>query len=100
MGLFNDAYSAVAQAICTLGKHDRPPYFLKPSAKAQRVQEQLEKYATVKVVDVEDALDKAAQQDLIDIEHRLVSVQPPPWLHMIEKPTMVIAPKPTFERLD
>jgi len=31
MGLFNDAYSAVAQAVCTLGEHERPPYFLKPS---------------------------------------------------------------------
>lgn len=36
MGLFNDAYMAVGQAVCTLGKHERPPYYTKPSAKAQR----------------------------------------------------------------
>ncbi len=100
MGLFNDAYSAVAQAICTLGKHDRPPYFLKPSATAERVQTQLEKYPTARVVDIEAALDEAAQQDLLDVEHKLVSVKPPPWLHMVEKQEMVIAPKPTFEKLD
>lgn len=99
MGLFNDAYSAVAQAICTLGKHERPAYFLKPSAKAQRVQEQLEKYPTARVVDIEGALDEAAQKDLIDVKHQLVSVKPPSWLHMTEKATPVIAPKPKFEKL-
>jgi len=100
MGLFNDAYSAVAQAICTLGKHERPPYFLKPSAKAQRVQAQLEKYPTARVVDIEGALDAAAQQNLLDVEHKLVSVKPPPWLHMVEKQEPIIAPKPTFDKLD
>ncbi len=100
MGLFNDAYSAVAQAIYTLGKHERPPYFLKPSAKAQRVQEQLEKYPTAKVVDIESALDDAAQHDLIDVKHQLVSVKAPSWLHMSEKSTPVIAPMPKFEKLD
>src|SRR5262249_10714926 len=100
MGLFNDAYSAVAQAVCTLGKHERPPYFLRPSAKAQRVQAQLEKYPTARVVDIEGALDEAAQQNLLDVEHKLVSVKPPPWLHMVEKQELIIAPKPTFEKLD
>lgn len=100
MGLFNDAYAAVAQAICTLGKHDRPPYFLKPSAKAQRVQAQLEKYPTAKVSDIEGALNEAAQHNLIDVKHQLVSVSPPPWLHMSEQPTPIIAPMPVFEKLD
>lgn len=100
MGLFNDAYSAVANAICTLGKHERYPYFLPPSAKAQRVQQQLEKYPTARVVDIEGALDEASQHDLIDVKHQLVSVKPPSWLHMSEKPTAVIAPLPKFEKLD
>ena len=100
MGLFNDAYAAVAQAVCTLGKHERPPYFLKPSATAQRVQEQLEKYPTARAADIVAALDEAAQQDLIDVQQRLLSVKPPPWLHMTEKEAPVIAPKPTFEKLD
>lgn len=100
MGLFNDAYAAVAQAVCTLGKHDRPPYFLKPSAKAQRVQDQLEKYPTARAVDIVGALDEAAQQDLIDVRQRLLSVQPPPWLQMTEREAPVIAAKPTFEKLD
>jgi hypothetical protein len=100
MGLFNDAYEAVAQAVCTMGKHDRPPYFTKPSAKAQRIQVQLEGYASAKVVDVVDALNNAAQQDLIAVDHRLVSVQAPDWLRMAEKREPVIAPKPKFEKLD
>ena len=100
MGLFNDAYWAVAAAVCTLGKHERPPYFMKPSAKAQRVQQQLEKYPTAKVLEIEHALDEAAQQDLVTVDKRLVSVEAPPWLHMNEALTPVIAPKPRFERLD
>ena len=28
MGLFNDAYWCVASAIYTIGKHERPPYYL------------------------------------------------------------------------
>lgn len=54
-GLFNDAYMAVGRAMCALGKQETPPYYTKPSAKAQRVQEQLVKYPTAKVVDIEDA---------------------------------------------
>ncbi|MEK8172423.1 hypothetical protein NKH77_33850 [Streptomyces sp. M19] len=42
MGLFNDAYEAVAEAILTVGRHDRAPYYYKPSAKAQKIQAQLE----------------------------------------------------------
>lgn len=100
MGLFNDAYWSVAAAVCTLGKHHRPPYFLKPSAKGQRLEAQLEQYPTAKVIDIEHALDEAAQQDLLNVEHRLVSVQPPHWLHINETRTSVIAARPHFEPLD
>lgn len=51
-------------------------------------------------LDIEHALNEAAQQDLIDVEHQLVSVRAPEWLHMAEKPTPIIAPKPKFEKLD
>ncbi|MEV4218821.1 hypothetical protein [Nonomuraea sp. NPDC049725] len=100
MGLFNDAYAAVAAAVCTLGKHERPPYYLKPTAKGQRLQAQIEKYPTAKVIDIEGALNEAAQQNLVGVEHKLVSVEAPPWLHMNEKRTAVIAPRPSFEPLD
>lgn len=98
-GLFNDAYAAVAAAITTVGKHDKPPYYLKPSAKAQRLQEQLEKYESVRVVEIENALDNAAQQGLVGIEHRLVSVEPPAWLHLAERGLPILAPKPRFTPL-
>lgn len=100
MGLFNDAYWSVASAIYTVGKHERPPYYFKPSAKGQRVTNQLEKYPTAKVVDIENALDEAAQQHLIEVKHRLVSVETPEWLHLNELRTAVIAPRPHFEQLD
>ncbi|WP_340686483.1 hypothetical protein LCL61_09415 [Amycolatopsis coloradensis] len=100
MGLFNDGYEAVAEAILTVGKHDRAPYYYKPSAKAQKIQKQLEKYEKSKVIDILDALDEAAQQDLIKVEHKLVSVDPPEWLHINEQRTPVIAPRPVFEKLD
>lgn len=100
MGLFNDAYWSVAAAVYKLGRHEQPPYFLKPSAKGQRLKIQLEKYPTAKVIEVENALNDAAQQHLIDVQHRLVSVAPPPWLHMNETRTPVIAAKPHFEPLD
>ena len=100
MGLFNDAYWSIASAIYTVGKHERPPYYFKPSAKGQRVAEQLEKYPTAKVIDIEFALDEAAQQNLIEVKYQLVSVQAPDWLHMNELRTEVIAPKPHFEKLD
>jgi hypothetical protein len=100
MGLFNDAYWSVAAGVCTLGKHVRPPYYMKPSAKGIRLQSQLEKYPTAKVVDIEHALNEAAQQDLVAVKHALVSVEAPPWLHINEKRLPVIAPRPRFERLD
>ncbi|WP_368834163.1 hypothetical protein [Mycobacterium intracellulare] len=100
MGLFNDAYEAVAEAILTVGKHDRAPYYYKPSAKAQKIQLQLEKYGKVKVVDILDALNEAAQQNLIAVDRKLLSVEAPAWLHINEKRTPVIAPRPSFEKLD
>lgn len=102
MGVFKDGYEAVGRAICTLGKQPAPPYWAKPSAKAQRLlQEQLEKYGLVKVPDIEHALDEAAQQDLIAVDHRLISVEAPDWLHLPErKKTKILAPKPHFEPLD
>ncbi len=100
MGLFNDAYEAVAEAIITVGRHDRNSYYYKPSAKAQKVQKQLEKYQNAKVVDLVDALNEAAQEDLIKVERKLLSVEAPPWLHINEKRTPVIAPRPAFESLD
>jgi len=99
MGVFNDAYAAVASAVDTLGRHNRPQYYLKPSATAQRITEQLEKYARVKVSDVCGALDEAAQQHLLHTETKLVSVEAPPWLHINEARTPVIAPRPRFEKL-
>lgn len=52
MGVFNDAHMAVAAAICKLGRHEKP-YWAVPSAKAQRIQAQLEKYEGAKVLDIE-----------------------------------------------
>jgi hypothetical protein len=100
MGLFNDAYEAIAEAVFTLGKHDRGNYFYKPTPAGQRLQQQLEKYGTVRVIEVEDALNEAAQQRLITVEHQLVPVDAPPWLHLNSARTPVIAPKPKFEPLD
>lgn len=98
-GLFNDAYAAVAAAIVTCGKHEKPPYYLRPSARAQRLQEQIEKYAAARVVEIEHEIDRAAQQDLVGIEHRLVSVQPPKWLYLAERKLPILAPKPNFTPL-
>lgn len=100
MGLFNDAYHAVARAICTLGKQDPPPYFIQPSAKARRVQEQLEKYPDARAIEIEDALNDAAQQDLVNNAHRLVPVNAPDWLHVKAMAPKIISPKPKFARLD
>ncbi|WP_078325168.1 hypothetical protein [Mycobacteroides salmoniphilum] len=100
MGLFNDAYEAVAEAILTVGKHDRAPYYYKPSAKAQKIQLQLEKYGKVTVVEILGALDEAAQQNLIAVDRKLMSVEAPSWLHINEQRTPVIAPRPSFEKLD
>jgi hypothetical protein len=100
MGLFNDAYGAVGRAVCAVGRQTPPAYWAKPSAKAERVQAQLEKFPTAKVIDIEGALNEAAQQSLIGVENRLVAVEAPPWLHIVEHRTPVLAPKPSFERLD
>jgi hypothetical protein len=100
MGLFNDAYWGVASAIYTIGKHEKPPYYLKPSVKSQLMVEQVLKYQLAKVVDICDALDEAAQQGLVAIDHELLSVSAPAWLSLIEQPTKVIAPKPSFVPLD
>lgn len=100
MGLFNDAYMAVGRSICTLGKQQQPPYYTKPSAKAQKVQEQLEKYPSAKVTDIEGALNEAAQQNLVSQKHKLVGVNAPDWLHIKEMAPKVIAPKPKFDVLD
>lgn len=100
MGLYNDAYHAMARAICTLGKQPVPPYYIKPSAKAQKIQEQLEKYPDALVSDIEGALNEAAQQDLITASHKLVGVNAPGWLHVKQMAPKVISPKPKFKRLD
>jgi hypothetical protein len=100
MGLFNDAYMAVGRAICTLGKQHPPPYYTKPSAKAARVQEQLERYPNATVLDIENALDEAAQQELVTTTSRLVSVNAPDWLHMKTLQPTIISVKPRFEKID
>lgn len=100
MGLFNDAYHAVARAICTLGKQTQPPYFIKPSAKAQKIQEQIEKYPDANAMEIEDALNDAAQQNLISTTQKLVSVNAPEWLHIKAMAPKIISPKPKFTKID
>jgi len=100
MGLFNDAYHSVARAICSLGKQPVPPYYIKPSAKAQLLQNQIEKYPDARVVDVEDALNEAAQVDLVTTTNRLLSVNAPDWLHIKEMASRIISPKPKFVKID
>ncbi|MCA7023502.1 MULTISPECIES: hypothetical protein [Stenotrophomonas] len=100
MGLYNDAYHAVSRAIIRIGKHQLPPYFLKPTPMAQRIEDQLVKYESASALDIEYELDRAAQQDLVKQTHSLLSVNPPDWLHVKEMATKVISPKPRFERLD
>lgn len=99
MGLFNDAYHAVARSMCMLGKQPTPPYFTKPSAKGQKLQQQLEKYPDANVFDVEDALNEAAQQDLVESKTRLVGVNAPDWLHIKAMAPKIISPKPKFTKL-
>ncbi|MBX3704467.1 MAG: hypothetical protein KF822_11900, partial [Steroidobacteraceae bacterium] len=99
MGLFNDAYHAVARSMCTLGKQPTPPYYTKPTAKAQKVQEQIEKYPSANVLEIEAALNEAAQQSLIVESHKLVSVNAPDWLHIKQKAPKVFSPKPKFYKL-
>jgi len=100
MGLFNDAYHAVGRAMCTLGKQQAPAYWAKPSAKAQRIQVQVEKYPDASVVEIEGALNEAAQQDLVTTTERLVAVNAPQWLRLKTMAPKLISPKPKFEKLD
>lgn len=100
MGLFNDSYHAVARAMCTLGKQVPPPHFVKPSAKGQRVQQQLEKYPDARVLDIEEALNEAAQQDLVTSNVKPVSVNAPPWLRIKAMAPKIVSPKPSFAKLD
>lgn len=100
MGIFNDAYHAVARAMCNLGKQPTPPYYTKPSAKAQKLQEQLEKYPDAKANEIEDALNNAAQHCFVTQSHRLISVNAPDWLHIKQKAPKLFSPKPKFEKLD
>ena len=100
MGLYNDAYHAVARAICTLGKQPVPPYYIKPSAKAQKVQEQIEKYPDAKLFEIESALNDAAQQNLVTSTHKLVGVNAPGWLHLKQMAPKIISPKPKFVKLE
>ncbi|MFC7960645.1 hypothetical protein [Rhodococcoides kroppenstedtii] len=100
MGLFNDAYSAIAETIYSLGKHTQSKYWSKPSAKAQKIQDQLVKAANASVLEIEDALNDAAQQNLVSIRQQLVSVQAPPWLHLGKAAPKILAPKPRFDRID
>jgi hypothetical protein len=99
MGLYNDAYHAVARAMCTLGKQPAPPYFTKPTAKGQKVQQQLEKYPDAGVFEIEAALNDAAQQDLVTSNVKLVGVNAPEWLHIKEMAPRIISPKPKFTKL-
>lgn len=100
MGLFNDAYNAVARSICTLGRQPVPPYYVKPSAKAQRVEEQLVKYPDALVIEIEAALNEAAQQDLVSASSKLVGVNAPNWLHLKQKAPRILSPKPKFAKLE
>jgi hypothetical protein len=100
MGLFNDAYMAVGRAICHLGKQPQPPYYTKPSAKAQTVQTQLQKYPDATVLEIEAALDEAAQQQLVSVSNKLIGVNAPDWLHVRAMAPRIITAKPKFEKLD
>ena len=99
MGLYNDAYHAVARAILKLGKQIQPPYFIKPTPMAQRIQEQIEKYPDALINDIEEALNEAAQQDLVISSHKLMSVNAPDWLKVKQLAPTIISPKPKFIKL-
>lgn len=99
MGMFNDGYHAVMRALVSIGKQSAPPYWIKPSAKAQRVMEQLIKFEGAKVLEIEDALNNAAQQNLVGIKSQLVGVNAPDWLHIKQLAPKIISPKPSFTKL-
>lgn len=100
MGLFNDAYGAVARAFLKMGKQEPANYWAMPSAKGLRLMDQLLKFEEATALEVEDALNHAAQQDLIVTVPQLVSVNAPDWLHVKELIPTVISPKPRFDLLD
>lgn len=100
MGLFNDAYATIAETIYTLGKHVQSKYWAKPSAKAQKIQKQLEKASGASVLEIENELNGAAQQNLVAVREQLVPVQAPEWLHIGSAAPKVLAPKPRFESVD
>ena len=53
MGLYRDAYSAVAEAISTLGHHDRGTFYWdKPTPMGAQIQKQLESYGKRKMTDM------------------------------------------------
>ncbi len=99
MGMFNDGYHAVMRALVAIGKQSAPPYWTKPSAKAQKVMEQLIKFEGSKVLEIEEALDQAAQQNLVGIKSQLVGVNAPDWLHIKQLAPKIISPKPSFVKL-
>lgn len=100
MGLFNDGYSAVARAFLKIGKHEPANYWAVPSAKAQKLKEQIIRYQDATAIEVVDALNDAAQQDLLSTKDKLVSVNAPHWLHVKKMRPAVISPKPKFDKLD
>ncbi|WP_146189203.1 hypothetical protein [Pseudomonas protegens] len=100
MGLFNDGYGAVARAFLALGKHESANYWAVPSAKAQKLRDQIIKYKDATAIEVVDALNEAAQQDLLSTNDKLISVNAPHWLHVKKMQPTVISPKPKFVKLD
>ena len=100
IGLYNDAYHAIARAICTLGRHQTPPYYAKPSAKAEIIQKQIERYPDAFIHEIEGALDEAAQQNLVIQTHTMIGVNAPSWLHVKQMAPKIISPKPKFTKLD
>lgn len=100
MGLFNDGYSAVARAFLKIGKHEPANYWAVPSAKALKLMDQIIKYENATALEVVDALNEAAQQNLLQANHQLVSVNAPHWLHVKNLAPTVISPKPRFDALD
>lgn len=100
--LYKNAFSAVAEAITTLGHHDRKAaYWDKPTPDAQRIQEKLEKFGASKIAEVEGALDEVAQIGLVGVETQLLSVDAPSWLRLgsPDAEASRLAPKPSFEIL-
>lgn len=98
-GLYKNGFAAVAEAITTLGHHDRmAAYWAKPDPAAQRIQQKLEQYGSVKVSEVEAALDEVAQEGLVGVEEHLLSVDAPSWLRLgsPDAEASRLAPRPSF----